>query len=101
MAIKRRNFLKLSSTAIVAGMTGKVFGHKTQEGDSMIEEAARKVGRLPRRKLGYSNRDISFLIGAGDMDNLANREIMCRCEGDCVSSRCFTNITNSFTFLTE
>lgn len=70
MAIRRRNFLKLSSTAIVAGMTGKVFGNKTQEGDSRVEQAAQKVGSLPRRKLGYSGRDISLLIGAGDMDNL-------------------------------
>jgi len=70
MAIKRRNFLKLSSTAIVAGMTGKVFGHKVQQGNPMVEEAVRKVGRLPVRKLGYSGRNTAFLLGAGDMSPL-------------------------------
>lgn len=36
----------------------------------MLEEVVQKVGTLPRRKLGYSGREVSVLIGMGDMDSL-------------------------------
>ncbi|MBS3771073.1 MAG: aldo/keto reductase [Bacteroidales bacterium] len=66
-SFERRKFLKLSLTAVLGGLTGKLAGSPWQESSSIIEEAAKKVGKLPRRKLGYSQRDISVLIGTGDM----------------------------------
>ena len=66
-SFERRKFLKLSLTAVLGGLTGKLAGNPWQEGSSIIEDAAKKVGKLPRRKLGYSQRDISVLIGFGDM----------------------------------
>jgi len=68
--IKRRRFLQLSSTAVLGGMTSKLFGIQRPEGQSMLEEVVQKVGMLPRRKLGYSGREVSVLIGMGDMDSL-------------------------------
>ena len=65
--IKRREFLKLSSAMVVAGMTGRLTGNPWTNSEVTIEEAARKVGLLPRRKLGYSGREVSILIGAGDL----------------------------------
>jgi len=65
--IKRREFLKISSAAVVTGLTGKLTGQPLTEGTVTIEEAARKVGKLPRRKLGYSGREVSILIGSGDL----------------------------------
>ncbi|MBD3413539.1 MAG: 4Fe-4S dicluster domain-containing protein [Candidatus Aminicenantes bacterium] len=68
--IKRRDFLKLSSTAVFAGLTGRLTG-KPHTGISTaaytIEEAARAVGELPRVKLGASGREVSFIIGSGDL----------------------------------
>lgn len=69
-SIERREFLKLSSAAVLAGLTGKLTASQLKEGMSGVEEAARKVGKLPRRKLGYSQREISILIGFGDMSPL-------------------------------
>ena len=66
-SIERRKFLKLSFTTVLGGFTARLTGNPWQEGPSLIEDAAKKVGKLPRRKLGYSQRDISALIGAGDM----------------------------------
>jgi predicted aldo/keto reductase-like oxidoreductase len=66
-SIKRRSFLKLSSTAVVAGLTSKIIGDPWKEGMSVIEDVVQKVGRFPRRKLGYSGREVSIMIGAGDM----------------------------------
>ena len=68
-SIKRRDFLKLSSTALVAGLTGKLTGKPQEENTApySIEEAARRVGKLPRVKLGYSGRQVSIIIGAGDL----------------------------------
>ena len=58
-SIKRRKFLQLSSTAFLAWVAGKLIGKPPGRGSqSQVEEAAKKVGRLPRRKLGYSQRDI-------------------------------------------
>jgi hypothetical protein len=65
--IKRREFLKLSSAAVVAGLTDRITGKPWTDSGFTIEEAAHKVGRLPRRKLGYSGREVSILIGAGDL----------------------------------
>ncbi len=76
--IERRKFLKLSSAAVLAGLTGTLIGNEKQESLSIVEEAARKVGRLPRRKLGYSQREVSILIGAGDLAQLpAEAGILC------------------------
>jgi predicted aldo/keto reductase-like oxidoreductase len=65
--IKRRDFLKLSSATVVAGLTGKLAGRPRTDSEITVEEAARRVGVLPRRKLGYSGREVSFLLGAGDL----------------------------------
>lgn len=65
--IKRRDFLKLSSATFVAGLTGRLSGRPRIDSEMTIEEAARRVGQLPRRKLGYSGRAVSVLIGAGDL----------------------------------
>ena len=66
-SIKRREFLKLTSATVVAGLTGRLTGKAWTDSELTIEEAARKVGSLPRRKLGYSEREVSILIGAGDL----------------------------------
>ncbi len=66
-SLKRRKFLQLSSTAVLAGLTTKITGTYRKSGSSIIEEAARKVGPLPRGKLGYSQREVSVIIGSGDM----------------------------------
>jgi predicted aldo/keto reductase-like oxidoreductase len=66
-SIKRREFLKLSSAMVVAELTGRLTGEPWKDGQATIEEAARSVGRLPRRKLGYSGREVSILIGSGDL----------------------------------
>lgn len=65
--IKRREFLKMSSAAVVTGLTGRLTGKPRTDSNFTIEEAARKVGRLPSRKLGYSGRKVSILIGSGDL----------------------------------
>lgn len=65
--IKRRDFLKMSSAVVVSGLASRVSGSQITGGASSIEEAALKVGTLPRRKLGYSGREVSILIGAGDL----------------------------------
>ena len=68
-SIKRRDFLKLSSTAMVAGLTGRLTGKPQEENTApySIEEAARRVGKLPHVKLGYSGRQVSIIIGSGDL----------------------------------
>lgn len=66
-SIKRREFLKWSSATVVAGLTTRLSAKPWTGSEVTIEEAARKVGKLPRRKLGYSGREISILIGAGDL----------------------------------
>ncbi|HDP99653.1 MAG TPA: hypothetical protein ENN22_10800 [bacterium] len=66
-SIQRRKFLKISSAAVLAGMTGKLTGNQQKQSLSIVEEAAQKVGKLPRRKLAYSGREVSILLGAGDL----------------------------------
>jgi predicted aldo/keto reductase-like oxidoreductase len=67
-SMKRREFLQLSSTPLIVGLTGKLIGKPWAQDVMTIEEAARKVGKLPRRQLGYSRREISILIGSGDLN---------------------------------
>jgi len=67
-SLKRRDMLKISSVAVGAWMSRGLHGGSGRGGESHIEEAARRVGRLPRRRLGYSGREVSILIGAGDLD---------------------------------
>lgn len=78
-SIQRRRFLQLSSTAFLAGAAGKIIGRPLElEPQSQVEEAASKVGNLPRRKLGYSQRDISVIIGSGDLERLSTEAgILC------------------------
>ncbi len=66
-SIRRRDFLKISSAAVVTGLTRRLSGKPRTKSDNLIEEAAQKVGRLPRRKLGYSEREVSIILGAGDL----------------------------------
>jgi hypothetical protein len=64
----------MSSATVLAGLTAA----QCKEKQSVVEEAADKVGKLPRRKLGYSNREVSILIGAGGMPLLATEAaILC------------------------
>ena len=65
-SIKRRDFLKLSSAAVVASLTGKPING--MDDPNPIADAAKKVGKLPRRKLGYSGRKVSILLGAGGLE---------------------------------
>jgi predicted aldo/keto reductase-like oxidoreductase len=65
--LKRREFLRRSTAAVAAGLAGSLSGKALFAADDSIEEAARKVGRLPRRKLGAGGREVSVLVGAGDM----------------------------------
>jgi len=69
-SIERRRFLKLSSAAVLARLAGKLTAGQWEKSQSAVEEAAKKVGKLPRRKLGYSQREVSILIGMGDMADL-------------------------------
>jgi predicted aldo/keto reductase-like oxidoreductase len=57
--MERREFVRISSGALVAGL-------RVSTAAEAIQEAARKVGRLPRRRLGGSSREVSVLVGAGD-----------------------------------
>ena len=78
-SIQRRNFLKLSFTAVLGGIAGRLWsdpwGNHSLSSAKGISE---KVGPFPRRKLGYSQREVSILIGAGDMSpNLVKAGIEC------------------------
>jgi predicted aldo/keto reductase-like oxidoreductase len=65
--IRRREFLVRSSAAVAAGLAGNLAPRPLFAARDATEEAAAKVGRLPRRKLGPSGREVSVLIGAGDL----------------------------------
>jgi hypothetical protein len=58
--IGRREFLIVSAGA-VATQIGPACGRASVQ---EIQEAASKVGRLPRRKLGGTGREITVLVGA-------------------------------------
>jgi predicted aldo/keto reductase-like oxidoreductase len=68
-SIKRRDFLKISSASVLSWVSGKLTSKTLSGSSNPIEEAARKVGKLPRRKLGYSGREVSIIIGSGDLDS--------------------------------
>jgi predicted aldo/keto reductase-like oxidoreductase len=57
-----REFIATSAGALAAGL-GSACGRVPMK---EVEEAAAKVGRLPRRTLDRSGRKVSVLIGAGD-----------------------------------
>lgn len=77
-SIERRKFLKLSSAAVVAGLAGNFSSGAGSAQQSAVEEAVRKVGTIPRRKLGYSQREVSILLGAGDMEPmLVEAAVLC------------------------
>jgi predicted aldo/keto reductase-like oxidoreductase len=65
--IGRRGFLRATTGAFATGLTlaggTSPLGWAAPAGE--IEEAAARVGRLPRRSLGGSSRKISVLVGAG------------------------------------
>ena len=61
--IRRRRFIQ-SSAATLAGLAVPTTACAAET--QSIEEAARRVGRLPRHRLGAGGREISVLIGAGD-----------------------------------
>ncbi|MBN1568912.1 MAG: hypothetical protein JXA73_13770 [Acidobacteria bacterium] len=74
--LRRREFLQCSTAAVIAGMGG-AFTSRAAADDS-IEEAVSKVGVLPRRKLGYSGREVSILIGYGGLTpSLADAAVRC------------------------
>ncbi|MBM3297044.1 MAG: hypothetical protein FJY83_05520 [Candidatus Aminicenantes bacterium] len=76
--LKRREFLRSAAAAAAAGMAGGLAGPSLFASGDPVGEAARKVDRLPRRKLGYSGREVSVLIGAGDMASaLAEAAVLC------------------------
>ena len=60
LRIGRREFL-VASAGAVAAQLGPACGRASMQ---EIEEAASKVGPLPRRKLGGTGREISVLVGA-------------------------------------
>ncbi len=76
--IKRREFLGRSTAALAAGLAGGMFSRSLfADGDS-IGEAAAKVGQLPRRTLGYCGREVSVIIGSGDLASApAEAAILC------------------------
>jgi len=76
--ISRRDALKLSSVTMGALLAGDLGAGPESVNTDPIAEAARRVGRLPRRRLGYSQREIAILLGAGDMD-AAVAEAAVRC----------------------
>lgn len=77
-SLPRREFLKRSSAALAAGLSGTLGRKRLFAAQDAVGAAAAKVGRLPRRKLGPSGREISVLIGSGDMASApAEAAILC------------------------
>jgi hypothetical protein len=66
--MQRREFIHRSTAALTAGIASSMTGCARAATNQEIEQAARKVGQLPRRKLGYSKRDVSVLVGAADWE---------------------------------
>jgi predicted aldo/keto reductase-like oxidoreductase len=58
--IRRREFLITSAGSVAAGIGSACRAASPQE----IEAAASKVGKLPRRKLGSTGREVTVLVGA-------------------------------------
>ena len=67
-SLDRREFIRGTTGALAAGLGVSAALEALGQGASRmsIEEAAHKVGRLPRHKLGNTGRSISVLVGAGD-----------------------------------
>jgi predicted aldo/keto reductase-like oxidoreductase len=64
----RREFLRRSAAAAAFGLAGGLaLQVPAARGQGAVEEAARKAGRLPRRKFGAGGREVSVLFGAGDL----------------------------------
>ncbi len=76
--LRRREFLVRSSAAVAAGLAGSLTRRTLFAAQDAVDEAVSKVGRLPRRTLGPSGREISVLIGAGDLA-VAPTEAAVRC----------------------
>jgi predicted aldo/keto reductase-like oxidoreductase len=66
--LKRREFLQRSAAAAAFGLAGGLsLRVPAAGGQGAVDEAVRKVGRLPRRKFGSVGREVSVLFGAGDL----------------------------------
>ncbi len=77
-SLDRRAFLKHSSAALAAGVVGSLGRRRLFALQDAAGEAAEKVGRLPRRALGSSGREISVIIGSGDLASApAEAAILC------------------------
>jgi predicted aldo/keto reductase-like oxidoreductase len=77
-SLKRREFLVRSSAALAAGLTGTLGRKGLFAVQDAAEAAAAEVGRLPRRKLGPSGREVSLIIGSGDLASApAEAAILC------------------------
>ncbi|MBN1570842.1 MAG: hypothetical protein JXA73_23580 [Acidobacteria bacterium] len=75
-SLKRREFLQYSTAMVIAGL-GSNLACRAAFDDS-LNEAVNKVGTFPRRKLGYSGREVSVLIGAGGLaPSLVDAGIKC------------------------
>lgn len=61
--MQRRDFIQTSAAAAGLGATGRL------SAADMIDEAVARVGRLPRRKLGSSGREVSVLVGTYSWDS--------------------------------
>lgn len=59
--VGRRQFILISAGVVAEGI-GVSCGSSASQDE--IQEAARKVGRLPRRRLDRSGREVSVLVGA-------------------------------------
>lgn len=76
--IRRREFLGWSTAALTAGLATSLFGKSLFTQVDLIEQAASRVGELPRRALGYSRREVSVIIGSGDLASApAEAAILC------------------------
>ncbi|MBZ5513925.1 MAG: hypothetical protein LAN62_03605 [Acidobacteriia bacterium] len=60
-SIHRREFLVTTAGVLASTVTSACRAATAEE----IEQAAAKVGKLPRRKLGNTGRDVTVLVGAG------------------------------------
>ena len=59
--VGRRKFILITASVAAEGIAISCGGHASPD---ELREAARKVGRLPRRKLDHSGREVSVLVGA-------------------------------------
>ena len=62
--MRRREFIPASAVGAGLGLSPEASGQSS----AAVERAARAAGRLPRRRLGSSTREISVLVGAGTWD---------------------------------